>query len=394
MTPTGVIATHGTDRWWAWAASRVVPVAANPRDGRDGPKRRAAPTGPATTVHNVHSGSAHTVVQAGVVHGDVHVHDGGRTTPVPDDSGWLRSCWAPLAEVEAAIEMRYLTRPGDSGLDGFLIVRAPGRDRGEAEHRVAALRARLGVLPSRVTAAPVTEEAETRGILTPFRPHGEGVVEVRKRLTVQRTNRDDAHHPWLTAVTPFGTEHRPWDPLWTELATLPFHAMLSVGLAPYAVGPGLRSHLAARAADLARLAGQGPPPTGVWSVPRPPDEFARTAHELISDAIRRYTDRAFVIRVSLAAERPIPSFLAELVATTISAPTANHGFAAAAPVVVRPGPVDLPTAWSNITALNFAPWSADTRGGPAEAIGDLERVLGTIVDVDEAAAAFRLPYRT
>ena len=33
-------------------------------------------------------------------------------------------------------------------------------------------------------------------------------------------------------------------------------------------------------------------------------------------------------------------------------------------------------------------------GHPAEAIGQLERVLGSIVDLDEAAAAFRFPYRT
>lgn len=392
MTRTGVVVAGSAGHWWAWAASQVLPVGASP-DGDADPSGRhtTTPAGPAT-VHNQHSGSAHNVVQVGQLHGDMHVH-APPAVPVPDDSAWLRSCWPAVAATGAAVEMRYLTRPGDSGLDAFLIVRAQGSQRDETERRVLALRADLGAMPGHVAATPVTDETRTRGVLEPFRPHTEAVVEVRKRLTVQRASRDDAHHPWLTAVTPLTYQGRSWEPLWSAMAKLPFRAMLSVGLAPYQVGPGLRAHLAARAADLARLARPGPSPTAVWRVPRPPDEFAVAAHALISDAARRYTDRAFHIRVSVAAERPVPAVLTELVADTISAPTANHGFAGAAPVVVRLGPADLPTAWSNVTALNFAPLSAYDQGQPAEAIGELERVLGAVVDPDEAAAAFRLPYR-
>ena len=97
--------------------------------------------------------------------------------------------------------------------------------------------------------------------------------------------------------------------------------------------------------------------------------------------------------MSVAAQRPVPGVLAELVADTISARTAN-GFAGAAPVVVRPAPADLGTAWHNVTALNFAPLSAYDQGNPAGAVDELARVLSAIVDVDEAAAAFRLPYRS
>ncbi|ALG08381.1 hypothetical protein AOZ06_17010 [Kibdelosporangium phytohabitans] len=386
-----MIAVRGTGQWWAWAASRVMPVGTRPGGGTGAPEPRSP--GP-TTVHIEHSGTARNIAQAGQIHGGVHFHDGDRPAPPPDDSAWLRSCWEIVARAGANAEMRYLSRPGESRLDGFLIVRAGGVDRDTAERQALAVRAGLGVLPSRLAAAPVTETALTHRVLEPFQPHSDGIVEVRKRLTAQRTSRDDARHPWLTAITPLTYQRQHWDSLWSELAGLPFPAMLSVGVAPYRIGPGLRSHLATRAADLARLARQGPPPTGVWSVPRPADEFAVTAHALVSDAARRYTDRAFLLRVSVAAEQPLAGLLGELVADTISARGDSHGFAAATPAVVRPEPMDVPTAWNNVTALNFAPLAAYDQGNAPEAIGDLERVLGSIVDLGEAAAAFRLPYRS
>jgi hypothetical protein len=291
------------------------------------------------------------------------------------------------------VELRYLTRPGDAHLDGYLVVRAAAEDEDEAARRAATLRDRVVVLPGHAAASPVTDEAEVIRVLDPFPVHHNGIAEVCKRVTVQRTTRDDALRPWLTAVTPLYNQRRPWDDLWSELAALPYHAMLSVGLAPVEVGRGLRTHLAARTAELARLATHGPSPTAGWRVPRPPDEFAAAAADLMSDAVRRYTDRAFRLRVTIAAERPVPGVLGELVADTISARTTHHGFAGAPPVVVRPDPADVPTAWHDITALDVAPSSRHLQSHPPEAIGDLERALSALVDLDEAAAAFRLPYR-
>lgn len=380
----GTTTARSGDRWWAWAASRVMPAQAA-GTSTDSPD---VPTGAASTVHNVFSGTANTVMQAGEVRGDVHLH--GQDGPVPDDSAWLRSAWDVTEAARATMEIRYLTRPGDTAVKAYLITRAEAADREEARHRVAAVRADLDVLPAHVTAVPVPTETETRHVLAPFR--ATDIVEIRKRVTARRTTRDDAHHPWLTAIIPLHGPH-PWEPLWSALAALPCHAMLSVGLAPYRVGAGLHTHLAARAADLGRLARQGPPPTSVWRVPRPPDEFAAAALPLVTDAVRRYTDRAFVVRVSVAADRPVPGVFAELAAGTISARTAAGGLAGAGPAVVRPSPAELPTAWHNLTALNFAPLTAYDQDCPPEALGPLERTLSAIADPAEAAAAFRLPYR-
>ncbi len=386
VTRAGVVVAGDADGCWAWAASQVA------SSGHAAVPAQPGATAEPATVHNDHSGHAEVVVQAGHVLGGVHVHADRRA--VPDDSAWLRSCWAAAAEAgtEATMEMRYLTRPGDACLDGYLVVRAAAEDEDEAARRAATLRDRLCVLPGHAAAFPVTDEAEIIRILEPFPVHHNGIAEVCKRVTVQRTARDDALRPWLTAVTPLYNQRQPWDDLWSELVALPYHAMLSVGLAPLEVGRGLRMHLAAQTAELARLATHGPSPTAGWRAPRPPDEFAAAAADLMSDAVRRYTDRAFRLRVTIAAERPVLGVLGELVADTISARTTHHGFVGAPPVVVRPDPADVPAAWHDITALNVAPFSPHVQSHPAEAIGDLERALSALVDLDEAAAAFRLPW--
>ncbi|RLK58953.1 hypothetical protein CLV68_3434 [Actinokineospora cianjurensis] len=341
----------------------------------------AAPT------HNEHSGSASTVVQVGNVAGGVHLYSGEALAP--DHSAWLRSAWAYLAG--AVMEMRYVARAGR--VEGFLVVRAEGADRDEVEQQVVRLRVCLGTMPGQVISVPVRDEARTREVLAPFEPRG-GVVEVRKRLTAHRTSRDDASSPWLAAVTPFTYRRQPWEPLWSAMAGLPFRTMLSVGLAPFTIGPGLRSHLAARATEFSRLAQVGPPPTGVWSAYRPPDEFAAAALPLVADAVRRYTDQAFLTRVSLAGEQPVPSVLAELAANTVSPPERNAGFVGASPKVETLDHADTATAWHNLTTLNFAPLSTYAQEHPPGAIGEVERVLVSITDIDEAAAVFRLPYKS
>ncbi|WP_051114714.1 hypothetical protein [Actinokineospora enzanensis] len=388
MTRAGLVIAGDASRSWVWAASRIGP-AATAVVGSPTPE---PPPAPPFGVHNVQSGPARSVVQTGQVFGGLHIH-GHETAQVPDDSAWLRSCWEPLVDANATVEIRYLNRPGESCVDAYLLVRAEGPEPDRTEQLVADLRDHLAVLPAHATATPVTDDAETLRVLDPFRPDSAGILEIRKRLTSRPTRRDDAHHPWLTAVTPFVRQHRPWEPLWSALAGLPFRAMLSIGLRPYRVGPGLRAHLAQRATDLSRLARPGPSTTAVWRVARPADEFAAAAYPLATDALHRYTDHAFLFRASIAAEQPVPGLLAELAADTVSARAADRGFAGAGPALVRPHPAEFPTAWRNITSLDFTPLAAEAQGAPPEAVDEVARHLLAIVDLDEAAAVFRLPYR-
>lgn len=380
MTPAGIIAAGGPGRWWAWAASRMTgaTAAGEHPQAPDLP----VPVGGSST-HNTFDGTARTVIQAGSV-GQLHVHQHG---DAPDDRPWLRALWTRAEPDRAVVELRYLHDPGSSRLDAFLIVRCERPDRNAAADAADRLRSDL----STTRAEPVTSDRTLSGILSPFQPHSDGLVEIRKPLRAARTTRGDSGNPWLAAVIPWRRGNGERDPLWRDLAALPFRSMLSVGLTPYRIGPGIRKLLADRAAMLARLASPGPSLTySVYGGSQPADQFAVHAHPLLMDAVGRYADIAFQIRVSVAAAGPLPEQFAELVAAAISPP--GTGFAGAPAAVVRPGPQERDTAWRNVTALNFDPLpAAHLQGHAPEAIGELERTLGALADIDEAAAAFRLP---
>ncbi|MPZ82482.1 MAG: hypothetical protein GEV28_19605 [Actinophytocola sp.] len=99
--------------------------------------------------------------------------------------------------------------------------------------------------------------------------------------------------------------------------------------------------------------------------------------------------------MSLAAERPLADHVATAVAESISPRLAGGGMAGAPAVAVRPAAAELETAWRNMTGLDFTPLpTAHLQGCAPDAVGDVERTLGSIVDIDEAAAAFRFPDAT
>jgi hypothetical protein len=365
----GIITAGAAGNWWAWAALRLVadPAAVS-----------AQPT-PEGLAHNEFSGTAGTVVQARDVHGGVHLYPAAE--PAPDITPSVRALWQLGVTSGATIELRRLTEPAGR----FLVVRVSAPEQLAAVDLAADLRARLSGAARPMRTEPVESADELRRALEPFTPDPRGLVEIHKRLTVARSTRGDAREPWLAAVTPLRPNPRSWSPLWTELARFP--AVLSVGLLPVRVGPGFRAHLAAQATEMARLARPGQPATGNWSVPRPPDPFAVAADPLYAEAVRRYTDQAFTVRVSLAAPLPVSDALAELAAGTISPVAPDAGFAGAPPVIVRPLSDETAIAWRNIAACNADPLRA---AEPAQPVGQLPRLLTTMADIEEAAAVFRV----
>ena len=390
MTSAGITATSGHGRWFAWAALRVF--------------RRPSPAGdtdvsvPVLTgqPHNSFTGTAEKVLQAGAI-GEVHFHQ-AEPGPRPDDRAWLRALWQLTEPAQAVVELRHLRDPRADRLDTFLIVRTEGTDEWSATAAAAGIRQELAkMMPAGTTADPVISVEELAGIRVPFRPVQQGIVEIHKSMTAARSIRGGAGaHPWLAAVTPWRRDDRTWPPLRQRLAGTNTRLLLSVGLTPYRIGPGLRHHLADRAGMLATLARPGPSSTySVFGGPRPAEQFAVHAGPLLAEAVGRYTNIAFQVRVSLACDGPLTDHVATTVAEAISPSLPGGGIAGAPAVAVRPSPEELYLAWNNVTGLGFAQLSAAALQGHApEAIGDLERTLGAIVDIDEAAAAFRLPDAT
>lgn len=377
----GIVVDGGPGQYWAWAALRLLPAAAV-----TGPPAPAVPVGRA---HNVVEGYVGKLVQAGSV-GAIHLHD-HVGAPARDDRPWLRSLWELADATGAVVELRQVNNPGTARVDAYLVVRTESPDGWLAAEAAARLRHDLAAtLPVHLATRPVVREDELLSVLVPCRPHPAGLAEIRKAVTAARSVR--AGGPWLTAVTPWRGGGS-WEPALAELAALGFRAAVSVAVMSYRVGPGLRRLLADRAAATATLATPGTSLTSVYGGPQPPDQFAVAAAPVVAAAVGRYTGAAFQVRVSLAAEGPLPPRFAAAVAGAISTGAPAAGIAGAPAVVVRPTAAELPVAWRNVTGLNFEPLPvAHCQDNPPEAIGEVERVLGAIADLDETAAAFRLPH--
>ena len=386
--PLGGILTAGSPgSWWAWAGARLAP--AHPST----PTPAAPAPVPSAPTHQHFAGVATNVVQSRDIHGNIVFNIGDHQAAPPDLLPWLGSSWQTCVDIGAAVELRLLNQP-DHTVAAYLLCRTTAPEASAAATTAARLR---DLLPSGIphtAATPIDTQPRLSAVLDPFVPHHQGILEIRKRVTVAHSIRTDAKPPWLAAVTPLAGGGTSWQPVWANLAAFPAPAVLSVRLEPIRIGPGLRWHLAERAREFARLAVPGPPPNPTWPVPRPADPFAVAAQDLFTSALGRYTELAFGIRVSLAASAPLPEDFAQLLVNTISPSRPGIGFTADTPVIVRPRTNEhATTAWRNITALNADPIGPIAPDGvPEESIGDVARALATTADIHEAASVFRPPY--
>jgi hypothetical protein len=386
VTGNGILAAGGPGNWWAWAGARLAPVQAPPAP--------PVPPDPAPPLGGQHfSGSAHTVLQSRDIHGNVVVNLGPRHGAPPDLVPWLGAVWQNCVEVGASVELRLLNS-AERTLSAYLLCRVAAPEESLALATAARLRATLPAGLPQLTADPVLDQPRLGTVLEPFVPHQQGIVEIRKRLTAAYPTRRDARLPVLAAVTPLDGGTTSWQEMWSVLAAFPAPALLSVRLQPFRVGPGLLSRLDLWSGEFARLAVPGVPPNPTWPEPPPPDRFAVHAAPLYAAALRRYTEMAFEIRVSLASSTVVPDDAARLLANTISPPHPGAGFAGDAPVIVRPRtPEHATVAWRNITVLSADPIGPVAPDGfPDESIGDVARALTTIADIHEAASVFRPPY--
>ncbi|MFI9387182.1 hypothetical protein [Kutzneria sp. NPDC052558] len=375
MTPAVLVGPTAS-----FAALRIRPA----EPSSDAPET-APPSGGGGQVSNTASGYADTLVQAGSI-GALTIND--RPEHAPDPTPWLRAVWSLGFPRQARVELRFLRCPGSQGIRAYLLVRAP--EPAAAADMISQLRQ---YLPGNLLGVPVTDLASLHGVLAPFQPDPSGIAEIGKCVTAQRTTRADATTPWLAVVTPWrrhdGTS---WSRVWAELAAQPASALVSVGLLPFRVGDNLKLNLQARAAEMAYLAQPGPSPTGaVFGAGRAPDQFALAAAPVLAEAVSRYVDEAFQIRVSIAAARPLPPHFVHQLAQAVSPGHPTAGLSGRPATVLRPSGPESLTAWRNITDLRFDPLPS-SRALPLGALSPLDQTLTAIATPDEAAAACQLPH--
>jgi TIR domain len=306
------------------------------------------------------------------------------------ERAWLAGLWRSARD--ARIEARYLTTPRASrsgGLRCFLLGQVFAADRAGAVRSAMALRDALAAPPAHVHATPVDDPAEVAALLAPVRAHPEGMIEVRKGLAWAWSNRPERR--MCFAVSPYRAGH--WQPLWERLLAEPAAAAVGICLEPYEVSAGERAALAALAQQYAALAVDNAPV--VSPVRFATDQFAAAALPLYQAALRRYVDRAFLVRVSAVSEAPMPRELAERIAASVtpSAPESGLPGLTGGAVAVPVAPHERAVAWNNLTTMSLT-WLEDTYrpAVPPGYFGPAERFLSEKADLTEAAAVFRLPY--
>jgi len=298
-----------------------------------------------------------------------------RAEALTQEQAWLAAQWSTAHG--ARWELRYTNDP----LRCVLLGRTHAVDPATAESAAAALRTRLATTPRHVRAEPIDDPAEVGSALAPSGMDPRGCHELRKRLAWSVCTRPETGRKVCFAVTPLAPDGRSWEPVWQELARSSTPTVLSVYLEPYAPPPGLTAEIGLLAQEYSRLAAAGQR-NPLWTVTAPPDQFAMAAAPAYAEAARRYTGHTFRLRISIAAAGPIRPGFPELVAATVGGG-----------VVCRPPASEIGVAWRNMAALN-RDWLDETyrQGSPAGLLSPTEQILTDLVDLTEAAGAFRLPY--
>ena len=358
---------HADDRGsWGWAGSLLVPArASGPVNhyadfDRDRQEERAAD-----------AGTAWLSAQWGV--------------------HWSAQ-WGP--DGAGRFEIRYRNDPeaGDGLLRCACLCRIRGGTVRGAVDQARAYRGSLASgLPGHVRAEPLTRAEDVHGWLVPFDEPGPGnsQTEIIKRLTWRQTLRPDADRTVTLLVARLSGRRVPWEPMLRRLATLPFPAVLSVGIEPFQRSAAFRlglQTLADQYAALARPAANPPP----QSTPEPPDHFAAQAAQRYAHYVRQHASPAFRIRISLAGARELPEHLGGWLLTALGDGGPESGGSAAS--ALRPLPDERDTAWTNLTTLSAA-WLTDTFRGrlPEVVLGPVERDLMVLVDLAEARSLIQLP---
>jgi nucleoside phosphorylase len=279
---------------------------------------------------------------------------------------WLAAQWDVQGRVVRRFEVRYTNDP-DSGLvTCTLLGVAYSADATEAATAAVALRDGLLRVPPHLSAEPILDQAELHSALAPFGIAPGGITEVRKRLTPV------PGHGGTALLHPLHPSGPSWVPLWAHLAGHPQRAMVSVCLEPSRLAPAHLDWLRNLAREYARLAdaGQGPGPRNPYEIHGGADPLMRQARQSYEDALRRYGDRTFRMRVSVAAEGPLPLHLSRSLADLL-------------------GGVDIPV---HPAETEQAARDVRTVGRSRPQAGAPDRILADLVDLPEATAAFRLPY--
>lgn len=304
-----------------------------------------------------------------------------------------------------ALDLRTRVRPQErTPIQVALIGRVWGeQDRGALTARAGTRqRQLLATLPRHLTGSLIDDRDELLRWLSPFAtatPVDAAIVTRREVTAVP--SRPDAKVAYYFSVVPFGGGATDWTSVYAALSASPVAIVLSVALLPVELPASLTSRLERIATHYGRLAREDRLRGGLYRGERlvPPDAFAVDAEPAWRDYARRYSGRAFVMRIEIAAEGALPVGVVEAVAGAIASddreqPGRLEGDRSAMAYEIRRASNEFEqrlARW-NLDALDVA--LLDGRHGiwrrPDPPSADLA-ALCVLADARDAAATFRMP---
>jgi nucleoside phosphorylase len=303
--------------------------------------------------------------------------------PSPQEQrGWLAAQWQTAWL--RRFEIRYTSDPASGLLTCTLLGAVQAAAPADAIGAAVALRDDLCRLPPGLRAEPITDANELLARLVPFTAAPGSTAEIRKPLRGASFHHLDAPPRALGVdVRPLRTDPVSWDPLWPMLTALPDPATVSIGLRPYRLPDSHLGWLRLLAKEYGRLAAAG----SRQGAPNPflnrsgADPFAAAAQQTFGEAVERYAERAFRLRVSVSSAGRLPTQVTGFLADALGG------------AAVQIAPPDEAAAARALRTLDHVWCETSYRQGlPEGAVQDPELSLTDLVDPAQAAAAFRLPY--
>jgi hypothetical protein len=306
--------------------------------------------------------------------------------------------------LNAALDLRIISDPDAAvPLSVALLGRAWGSDPAEVAARADRLGNQLRAsLPRHVTGTPALDESAIRALLSPF-PDGAGIDSalITRHELLGRPSRPDAGVSYYFSAIPFNWVENDWSGMYSALVACPCPIVVSVAVLPIRVPSAFGQKLLELATFYGRLAREDQREGGLYFGRQKlaPDAFAIDAEQTFRDFARRLGQKAFALRIQVAAAGRLPPGIVETVAATISPTDPARGThlererAVSAYEVRRPSSeAQQQVAECNLRTVDFAllPGRAEI-WERADAPDPQIRLLSIIGDARDASCAFRLP---
>jgi hypothetical protein len=318
-----------------------------------------------------------------------------------EQQGFLNGFFDPA--LKAALDLRIVVdQQAATPITVGLLGRVWGTDPAEVAAKADRLCSQLHAsLPRHVTGTPVSDEASIRKLLMPFPGAAVDSVMITRHELLGLPSRPDAQVAYYFSAVPFNWADSDWSAVYSALAACSGPLVVSTAVLPVQMPASFGQKLLGLASFYGRLAREDEQEGGLYYGRQKlaPDAFAVDAERAFRDFSRRLGQKAFALRIQLAAAGGLPPGIVEAVAAAISPPDPGRGSHLERERAVSAYEMRMPVnaeqrrvAERNLATVDFGllPGRPEIWARPDPPDPQLQ-LLSVIGDARDAACAFRLP---